>query len=389
MLSHYSYILGGFIIMNMEDPIFQNFCRQRKLSTGSIKIYNNALTKYCEFTKMTLKELLYEADTDEREGKQWKERRLKDKLIEFKVWLIEQGYVDSTVQDYVKKVKGFYRHHYIEIHSISEKAKGKKFNPITFTQLPNTQILKSAIDISPLIKALILFLSSSGLSKVDALKLTIEDWLTATSQYTNNEKDIYKAINILRERDDVVPTISMRRTKTKKFFTTFCSPEATLAISNYLDSRTDQLKPESKLFKRSNSWFDERFHELNEKLGLGETDNGYIILRCHNLRKFHSTSLKNDGLSIDFVNALQGKSKTSVDEVYFLDDPETLKQEYIKHLNCLTVNMDVHNVEFKSPEYMELERENIELKDNYNKMWEEINSMKARQDAWETLKKGD
>ena len=119
--------------MNMEDPIFQNFCRQRKLSTGSIKIYNNALTKYCEFTKMTLQELLYEADTDEREGKQWKERRLKDKLIEFKVWLIEQGYVDSTVQDYVKKVKGFYRHHYIEIHSISEKAKGKKFNPITFT----------------------------------------------------------------------------------------------------------------------------------------------------------------------------------------------------------------------------------------------------------------
>ena len=376
--------------MNMEDPIFKNFCRQRRLSEGSIKIYNNALNKYCEFTKMTLQELLDEADQDERDGKQWKERRLKDKLINFKVWLIEQGYVDSTVQDYVKKVKGFYRHHYIEIHSISEKAKGKKYNPITFTQLPNTQILKSAIDISPnpLIKAFILFLSSSGLSKVDALKLTIEDWLIATSQYTDNEQDIYKAIDILRERDDVVPTISMRRTKTKKFFTTFCSPEAVQAICNYLDSRTDQLTPKSKLFKRGNTWFDERFHELNNKLCLGETDNGYIILRCHNLRKFHSTSLKNDGLSIDFVNALQGKSKTSVDEVYFLDDPETLKQEYIKHLNCLTVNMDVHNVDFKSQEYMELENENNMLKENYNKLWEEINNVKARQEAWEQFKKG-
>lgn len=348
----------------MENTIFKNFCRQRKLSPGSIKIYNNALNKYCEFTGMTLNELLTEADNDERNGKPWKERKLKDRLLNFKVYLIEKGYVDSTVQDYVKKVKGFYRHHYIEIHSISEKAKGKKFNPITFTQLPNIKILKQAIDISthPLIKAFILFLSSSGLSKVDALKLTLNDWLIATSQYTNDEKDVYKAINILRKRDDVVPTFSMRRTKTKKFFTTFCSPEATLAICNYLDSRKDHMTPESKLFKKSESWFDRVFHELNTKLELGETDNGYIILRCHNLRKFHSTSLKNDGLSIDFVNALQGKSKTTVDEVYFLDDPETLKQEYIKHLNCLTVNMDVHNVDFKSKEYIELESENNELR---------------------------
>ena len=36
--------------MNMEDKIFKIFCRQRKLSPGSIKIYHNALTKYTEFT---------------------------------------------------------------------------------------------------------------------------------------------------------------------------------------------------------------------------------------------------------------------------------------------------------------------------------------------------
>lgn len=377
MLSLYLYTNPQLIIMNMEDPIFKNFCRQRKLSQGSIKIYNNALNKYCEYTQMTLQELLDEADKDERDGKQWKERHLKDKLINFKIWLIEQEYVDSTVQDYVKKVKAFYRHHYIEIHSISEKAKGKKYNPITFTQLPNTKILKQAIDISPnpLIKAFILFLSSSGLSKVDALKLSIKDWLIATSQYTNNETDIYKAINILREREDVIPTFSMRRTKTKKFFTTFCSPEAVTAICNYLDSRTDKLTPESRLFKKGNTWFDEQFHELNNKLGLGVTDNGYIILRCHNLRKFHSTSLKNDGLSIDFVNALQGKSKTSVDEVYFLDDPETLKQEYIKHLDCLTVHMDVHNISFKSDEYLQLEKENTELKNDLNTILDRIEKL--------------
>ena len=349
----------------MNDPLFKTFCRQRKLSKGSIKIYHNALSKYSEFTGMTLSELLEEADTDERQGKPWKERRLKDRLLNFKIYLIENEYVNSTVHDYVKKVKSFYRHHYIEIHMINEKAKGKKYNPITFTELPNTKILKKAIDISPnpLIKAFILFLSSTGLSKVDALNLTIKDWLTSVSEYTNNETDIYKTINILRKRDDVVPMFSMRRQKTKKFFTTFCSPEAVTAVCNYLDSRTDKLHHESKLFKKSNAWFDTQFNELNDKLELGKTDNGYIILRCHNLRKFHSTSLKNDGLSIDFVNALQGKSKTAVDEVYFLDDPETLREEYIKHLNCLTVNMDVNQLDIKSPEFVQLETENISLKE--------------------------
>ena len=377
--------------MYMNDPVFKTFCRQRKLSKGSIKIYHNALSKYCEFTGMTLSELLEEADTDERQGKPWKERRLKDRLLNFKIYLIENEYVNSTVHDYVKKVKSFYRHHYIEIHVINEKAKGKKYNPITFTELPNTKILKKAIDLSPnpLIKAFILFLSSTGLSKVDALNLTIKDWLISVSEYTNNETDIYKTINILRKREDVVPTFSMRRQKTKKFFTTFCSPEAVTAVCNYLESRTDQLTPKSKLFKKSNAWFDEQFHELNDKLELGKTDNGYIILRCHNLRKFHSTSLKNDGLSIDFVNALQGKSKTAVDEVYFLDDPETLKQEYIKHLNCLTVNMDVNNIDFKSQEYLELEAENQSLKEDnerINLMWDEIQDLKKRQELWDNIK---
>ena len=375
--------------MNMKDPLFETFCRQRKLSQGSIKIYHNALTQYCRYTKMSLEELINEADDDERQGLPWKERRLKDKLLNFKIYLIEKEYVNSTVHDYVKKVKSSYRHHYIEIHTINEKAKGKKYNPITFTELPNKEILKKAIDISPnpLIKAFILFLSSTGLSKVDALNLTIEDYLNSVSEYTDNERDIYKTIPLLRERDDVIGTFSLRRQKTKKFFTTFCSPEAIHSICNYLDSRNDHLTPSSKLFQKANSWYDERFHELNDKLGLGTTDNGYIILRCHNLRKFHSTSLKNDGLSIDFVNALQGKSKTAVDEVYFLDDPDTLKQEYIKHLDCLTVHLDVNSIDFKSQEYLELEAENKRYKNELAEFRKDLEDLRKRQEIWDNLKK--
>ena len=65
---------------------------------------------------------------------------------------------------------------------------------------------------------------------------------------------------------------------------------------------------------------------------------------------------------------MQGKSKTAVDEVYFLDDPETLREEYIKHLNCLTVNMDVNQLDIKSPEFVQLETENISLKEELSKV---------------------
>jgi hypothetical protein len=126
---------------------------------------------------------------------------------------------------------------------------------------------------------------------------------------------------------------------------------------------------------------------LNDKLGLGTTDNGYIILRCHNLRKFHSTSLKNDGLSIDFVNALQGKSKTAVDEVYFLDDPDTLKQEYIKHLDCLSVHWDVNSIDFKSQEYLELEAENKRYKNELEEFRKDLEDLRKRQEIWDNLKK--
>ena len=56
------------INMNMEEKIFKNFCRERNLSPGSIKVYDHALRKYKTFNGMTLQELLDEADTEEEKG---------------------------------------------------------------------------------------------------------------------------------------------------------------------------------------------------------------------------------------------------------------------------------------------------------------------------------
>ena len=86
------------------------------------------------------------------------------------------------------------------------------------------------------------------------------------------------------------------------------------------------------------------------------------------LRKFHASSLYNDGMSIDKVNDLQGKSKTITDQSYFMVNPDDLKHEYIQHLPSLLMRVDVERLDVKSAEYHKLEAENKELKDKEDKL---------------------
>ena len=103
------------------------------------------------------------------------------------------------------------------------------------------------------------------------------------------------------------------------------------------------------------------------------------------LRKFHASALYNDGMSIDKVNDLQGKSKTLTDQAYFMVNPDDLKAEYIEHLPALMMGKEVEKIKIKSPEYLRLESENKQYKESLEEMWEEINNIKKRKDIWDEL----
>ena len=341
--------------MNMTEQLFNNFCKERNLSTGSIKVYQHALGKYVDFNGMTLKELIMEADQEEEARIRWKLRTLKHRLIDFRNYLIEYGYAKETINTMMKRVMTFYRHYEIEIHHLPRV----NIQSTVEIRLPTREDLQIAVESSkPLMKALILFLASSGMSKVDALKLTIDDFITATGPY-HNTNNILKVLDNLKDRDDVIPTFALTRTKTNKFHYTFCSPEAVTAIVNYLYSRKDKLTYNSRLFKVSYHWLTIKFEDLNESLQLGVTDgNKYSVLRCHTLRKYHATTLRNDGLSIDIINSFQGKAKNKVDSVYFVDTPEHLKERYEEHVNCLYIT-DANR--YRSENEV-LKEENTELK---------------------------
>ena len=361
MLSLGAYeLLKEIQIMTMGTHIFKNFCRERNLSDGSVNVYRHALKAYEKYNGMSLEELLDEADLEEEQKIRWKRRTLKSRLIDFRNYLIDYGYAKETINTMMKRVTTFYRHYEIEIHHLPKV----NIQSTVEIKIPGQDDLQKAVNIcSPIMKAIILTLASSGLSKVDLLKLTLSDFMEFTKEY-HNETDIYKALEILKEKDDVIPTFSLTRTKTGKFHHTFCSPEATIAIIQYLLSRTDKLTPESKLFKISYHWLTVKFEDLNEQLNLGVTEgNEYCVLRCHTLRKYHATTLKDDGLSIDVINSFQGKARNKVDAAYFVDTPEKLKVQYMEHVSCLAVDMEIKNIDLKSEEFIRLEYENEQLRE--------------------------
>lgn len=99
--------------------------------------------------------------------------------------------------------------------------------------------------------------------------------------------------------------------------------------------------------------------------------------RSHMLRKFHASALYNDGMSIDKVNDLQGKAKNKTDATYFMTNPDDLKYEYIQHLPAVTINTDVEKLSIKSPQFIQMEKENEALKSEVGDMRNELEEMRC------------
>ena len=343
--------------MNMKDPeILERFYNARNLQKRTRLGYKDAVRIYTNFTGYTLHELLTEAETEEEQGIRWKNRKLKKRLLDFRTYL-QNNYAVGTAKIHFQRIKAIYTHYEIEIHHLPPISNvNVSQNIVSFKDIPTVDVIKKALQITtPVMKAVILFMSSSGCARRETLNLTIQDFINATKDYHNTD-NIHEVLNILKDRNDIIPTFHLRRQKTNKQYFTFCSPEATTAIVSYLISRTNNLTPEMKIFKFNRTYLNSVFKEINDKLGLGKVGR-FIRFRSHMLRKFHASQLYNDGMSLEDVDSLQGRGKDSTHSSYFMDDPEKLREKYIEHLNAVTINLDVNNLDLKSPEFVQMETE--------------------------------
>ena len=383
---------------NTNEELLDEFITTRGLSKSTYYNFRNTLRHYCKFQGKSLQELLDEADEEEEKKIRWKNRTLKKRLTSYMNYCKETMTLNSA-KSYLKLVKIFYHHHEIEIHKLPRfnDKNAKVRSPIKTQDLPTKEILLEAVEIAdPLMQALILFLASSGMSKVDARNLTIQNFIDATSRYHHSE-DLKTAIEKMKEFEgEIIPVWHSRRQKTNKFFITFNSDEATRFIIHYLEYRAEklkynyknpnkELKPTDKLFKVGDQYLSVKFMELNDALGLGTIgDNpdsnvkGYNRLRAHILRKYHATNLEKAGMDIYSINVMQGKSNGAVNDVYFFADEEVLLEKYIKAMDGVLIMSEVKEYNRYSPEFLELEKENEGYRKQIDSLQKDMDYIKER-----------
>ena len=362
--------------------ILEQFFSERNSSTSTQTTYTRSVRYYETLTGHTIQECLDIADDEEYNNIRWKNTQTRKWILSYREWLYSK-YNVSTAQLYLTAILTVYRHFEITIPPLPYFSKKglKHSTPINYDDLPDRELLREVLQgVSPLVRALILFMSSSGISRIDVLNLTIQDYLDATKDY-HNSNSVKKAIKEMRD-EDIIPTFQLTRQKTGMDYFTFCSHEAVKSINAYLLTRTEILTPTRPLFKLHERYINMIFERLNEDFQLGKVGN-YNRLRPHMLRKYHASQLAEAGIGTDHINLLQGRKVTGVaHEHYIRIKPETLKEEYIKALPYLVIE-DVN--QYKT-ENQQLKEENEAYKTNLDELWNELNNMKKRQDIWDTLK---
>ena len=323
--------------MKKEDKqLLEEFRKIRNIKHKTLSNYKSTLTIYTKLHNKTMKSMIREAEKEEAERIAWKQRKIRQRLITFRTYLIEQDYLEKTIREYLQRIKTIYSTYEIELHQLPKISNKnmRKSPPLSFKDLPTRELLYEILQLcNPLQKALLLFMVSGGCARKETLSLTIQDFIDATSDY-HNETNIYNVLSVLHNRNDVVPMWTVYRYKTGKYYNTFTSNESTTAIVYYLLSRKDKLLPNKQLFKFNESYFNDFFVSMNNHLKLGKVGS-YNRFRSHNLRKYHASALYNDGMSMEMVNELQGKAKNRTDNSYFVVNPNVLKQEYVKHMSVV------------------------------------------------------
>jgi hypothetical protein len=350
------------------ENILKNFIIKRNLKNTTASLYKSALKDYSKFQKMSLIDLIKEADIEEENGLREKDRKIKERLENYRNYKIRDNSAQRTVKKYFEVVKTFYRHHEIVIPYLP-KIQLKKDYHERYEDIPKIEHLKKAVEStdSLLEKAIILFMSSSGTARNETLHLKISDFIHATREY-HSRSDIESILNELTKEKNIIPLFELVRIKTDYHYYTCCSNESTDMIVKYLKTRKN-LKLESKLFDINRNRFNKFFMRINTSNEWGQV--GYYgFFRSHGLRKFHATTIEDKSLA----DALQGRKRDSITESYYKQNPKRIKERYLEVLPKLTIlKCDIP----KENDYESLKRDNTYLHERLNKLEEILTNLQG------------
>jgi len=369
--------------MKTTETILEQFFHERNSSPSTITTYTRVVRIYEKFTGKSLNELLDMADDEEYNNIRWKNTNTRRYILEYREFLYGK-YNVSTAQLYLTAILTIYRHFEITIPPLPyySTKNAKRTEPLRYDQLLDRDIIRECLEISsPVVQSILLFMSSSGMSRIDVLNLTIGDYLKATSEYHNQDQSVKYAIREMRDHTEpIIPTFHLTRQKTGQKYFTFCSHEAVKTINNYLLTRTEILKKDLPLFKVHERYFNMIFERLNSHFCLGKVGN-WNRIRSHMLRKYHASQLAEAGMSTDHINLLQGRKIPGIaHETYIRIKPETLKNEYIEALPYLVISDETR----VKTELEQVQNENTILQNNMDEIMNRLDQLESL--SWNDIK---
>ena len=316
--------------------------KERNVRDSTAKGYISTIKMYTEFNQMQLYELIDEALKEQDAHIPLRESKLKQRLLDYRNYLMNIPDMSSkTVKTYFSKMLTVYRHFECEI-PIIPMAQYKHEYVTTYSDLPTVDHLRQALEVSPVdLRAAICFQASSGSAKAETLQLTVRQFFQGVQEYhdlsfSEDEETLEKILKVLEhklaEYELIVPTFYLERIKTKKFYYTFCSPEAckwiVMDLKNRIGKTNVQEFLNSQLFDFSPSLLLTRYQEINDYFKWGHKGK-FRFFRSHVLRKWNASNIQ---MTSEDIDNIQGRAKDVVHEAYIKVKPERLKKTYMEHM---------------------------------------------------------
>jgi integrase len=310
----YTYPVQDERIMIIDEyrkiPIVEKWLLRIDAKPTTIDNYLHSIRLYCDFLNKTPDELIEEAEAEIKAGKLMRERKIETYLLSFKRDLQNQGLALMTIKNRMTGVKSFYKSNYIELPFLPKT----KYKPLEKNKdIPTKEDVQEVLKVcDPVEKAVILVGVSSGLSANEIRNIKVKHFTKGFDPVTK------------------ITTLKLRREKVRFDFITLLSPEASMAVQDYLNFRNrephihnthliEHLRKQ-KVYSENDYLFigrkipPEFLETMNDELRKFERDSfvsfytfisakaqksttkgDWNLIRAHNMRKYFNSVMLNAG----------------------------------------------------------------------------------------------
>ncbi len=331
-----------------EDPKVLEFFIEREIHPETQAKYIRMLRYYIEHSGdgLTPTELIREARQEERAGVYIEDRKITERFLRFKAWLIKQPWGDMTKRITLSLLKTFYKT--LHVHEIpSTSIRVRRERQVKASELPTREEVKRAIiRSSPKYGAIFLTMASSGLMQGDIINLKLNEFVESFNEQVNTSfngvSDIDQMLEIADKREIIIKW-EKQRYKNNIEYMTFSSSESCRAILEYLREDPPQSEDDY-LFRYEGhqvnfSTFSVYVNKLNQKLKINDY---YKRIIPRNLRKRFASILMESEIGYSQIQYMLGHVQSRVDGAYFkLLDEGSMRKAYLKALPKLMILEDV------------------------------------------------